>query len=101
MTITEFLEARIAEDEAAVTRRGPYPHSWHGTDAAGSYKPGCPDCMGVASKARVLAECTAKRKLLSILEHGTEVWDGERWVSPLKVMAAVYADHSEYRQEWA
>jgi len=51
--------------------------------------------------ARVLAECTAKRKLLSILENGPEVFDGERWVSPLKVMAAVYADHSEYRQEWA
>jgi hypothetical protein len=64
MTIVEFLEARIAEDEAAIDRRGPYPHSWHGTDIAGSYSPQCPDCLGVQGRARVLAECAAKRAII-------------------------------------
>ena len=71
MTITEFLLARIAEDEAVLERRGAFPHSTHGLDAAGAYNPRCPDCLGLPGKARVLAECKAKRAILA--EHRPEV----------------------------
>ena len=114
MTITEFLEARIAEDEAAIDRRGSYPHSWHGTDVAGSYNPQCPDCIGVAGRERVLAECAAKRFILTMHQTyarvaaertGIQAFGAEcgREVTGdvLKPLAAVYASHPDYRQEWA
>ena len=66
MTITEFLLARIAEDEAVLERRGAFPHSTHGTDEVGAYNPRCPDCLGLPGKARVLAECKAKRTIIEL-----------------------------------
>lgn len=111
-TITEFLEARIAEDEAAVQRRGgSYQHSWHGYDIAGTYNPGCPDCLGLVGTERVLAECAAKRAIIELADHAlaTEV---ERRDAPalgaglmhsdvICRLAAVYKDHPDYREEWA
>lgn len=84
MTITEFLEARIAEDEARAT----YVHEYG-------------DTGGLFSTARVLAEGVAKRQLIAMFGYGQEVWDGTRWVGPLAVLAAVYSGHPDYRQEWA
>ena len=75
MTITEFLLARIAEDEAVLERRGAFPHSTHGTDEVGAYNPRCPDCLGLPGKARVLAECKAKRTII-------ELHKGEQWTIP-------------------
>jgi hypothetical protein len=101
MTITEFLLARIAEDEAVLERRGAFPHSTHSMDEVGAYNPRCPDCLGLPGKARVLAECKAKRALIAILTPGQEIWDGTRWAGPLDIMAAVYKDHPNYDPEWA
>lgn len=119
MTITEFLEARIAEDEATLERRGPFPHSVHGRDEVGAYDPRCPDCLGLPGKARVLAECKAKR---AIIEQAKEAdseteyaiqescisqaeTDRARATAPGKLirvaLAAVYVDHPDYQQEWA
>ena len=126
MTITEFLEARIAEDAAALERTSWYPHSTHGQDAIGTYRADCPDCLGVPSRARVLAECKAKRRILDLYEFHRENRDARR--SPLaraaederatqerrtqeararvaedalRALASVYADHPDYQQEWA
>jgi len=71
-TVTEFLEARIADDEAASERRGSHPHSMHGTDIVGTYNPGCPDCLGVQGKARALAERVAKRAIISSYVNAVE-----------------------------
>jgi hypothetical protein len=103
MTITEFLEARIAEDETEANVM------------LGSYARG-----GEVSKRRwirMLAECEAKR---GIIERAIEIhdmvegeWGGGHEVSKegwqddnpgtdvVRVMAAVYKDHPDYQQEWA
>ena len=115
MTITEFLLARIAEDEWAaqeaiteIERIAWTPGMAPSTTALGGLW--CdPDGMGVhvaAQPGRVLAECQAKR---AIVEYRA----GIRWPSDeahdavrnerdrtLRLLAAVYADHPDYRQEW-
>jgi hypothetical protein len=99
MTITEFLEARITEDEAAAN-----------------------DLMGEREGDRVLAECAAKRAIIA--EHGEQEvasLDRATWGQPfivcrvcaigarqvvapcptLRALAAVYADHPDYDPAWA
>lgn len=104
MTITEFLLARIEEDEEAARAaqgEGAYPH--YADTAAG-------ECVEMAKSEgcseegyrylrrwlpeRVLAECAAKRRIAE--------WDAEQYVaySPIKYLASVYASHPDYRDEW-
>jgi hypothetical protein len=87
MTITEFLEARIAEDEA----RARYP-----------YLASSPDPL--FSPARILAECAAKREVMRWWTDGLIGYavaeDGEM-TNPLLPLAAVYKDHPDYSPEWA
>jgi hypothetical protein len=86
MNITEFLEARIAEDEA----RARYP-----------YLASSPDPL--FSPARILAECAAKRAIVGWWTEGVIGYvrvNGEL-TNPLLPLAAVYANHPDYRQEWA
>lgn len=105
MTIAEFLLARIAEDETAGqnTAGDRMPagawdgfYTWVGRGGARG--------IGVISQ-RVLAECEAKRRIIA--EH-----DGAhhcvRHIDPddnvdcdtIRSLAAVYADHPDYREEW-
>ncbi|MDQ0619393.1 DUF6221 family protein [Arthrobacter globiformis] len=57
--------------------------------------------------ARVLAECAAKREILDecadVLSHGGWEYSDtpDLAQSILGSLAAVYADHPEYQQEWA
>ncbi|AYN58108.1 hypothetical protein PBI_JUDY_38 [Arthrobacter phage Judy] len=115
-SIMEFLEARIGEDEATLERTGPFPHSTHSWDVVGTYRPDCPDCIGVPSRERVLAECAAKRAIIAEHAGFVEAIDAlsaalpgdlnqdpdAPWrTSTLRHIAAVYKDHPDYRQEWA
>ncbi|GAA4075704.1 DUF6221 family protein [Nocardioides kongjuensis] len=90
MTITEFLLARIAEDEAG--------------------------SIGTHWSRRARAECEAKRSILEEIEARRSmipkhvVGDGDEhdeviveWAEStvLASLAAVYADHQDYREEWA
>lgn len=110
MTITEFLLARIAEDEAAVPYR---PAPTVGDDvlaqideAQHGYRALKPGVLTVTT-ARVLAECEAKRR---IVEGHAETWDLGRedylegvWRSEdhtIRVLASVYADHPDFQDEW-
>jgi len=92
LTITEFLEARIAEDEQQAEScryLGWFPGKKYG--------------VTTVSHARVLAECAAKRAIIQWWINGVigyvEV-DGEL-TNPLLPLAAVYKDHPDYREEWA
>jgi hypothetical protein len=85
MTIVEFLNARITEDEVAATLR-----ESHKTDcetipnwAGYSYPCRC----GVPE--RMAAECTAKRAIVA--EGSDEV---------IKHLAAIYSDHPDYQRVW-
>ena len=87
MNITEFLEARIAEDEARAgsgwARLG--DTRWE-TDNYG---------RNFLTPSAVLAECKAKRALLDIDFLTSEQFDNHR------ALASAYKDHPDYRQEWA
>ncbi len=128
MTITEFLEARIAEDEETAMRAD--SGRWLPEDKGISfefYGDEFPDSEAQArlvadtkanqnhiaqwDPARVLAECAAKRAIIALADD-VEYMDGRitsEWGGPndgtaddiLKALAAVYKDHPDYRQEWA
>lgn len=87
MTLTEFLLARIAEDEAIA--RATTAHIAHWDPARG-----------------ILATCTAKRRLLAL--HGHVSRDGygpsgrcDDYPCPtLQLLAMPYADHPDYDPSW-
>lgn len=86
MTITEFLLARIAEKYEEAVRMA-----------------GSPFLAQQVGSARVLAECKAMREIV----EWWAPWDGEvydGWTDAanvvLPILASVYADHPDYREEW-
>lgn len=97
LNITEFLEARIAEDED----RARYIQEYG--DTGGMFRP-----------ARILAECAAKRAIIDMHQtYATDVTESvgiaqigarcgqEATHGALKSLAAVYSAHPDYQQEWA
>lgn len=95
LSLTDFLLARIAEDEE-LAREAVDPHL-----SGGGY--------GLVLGTRVLAECAAKRRIVEL--HGGEhvCWqpdypvDGDFgetncWgdCATMRYLAAVYADHPDY-----
>lgn len=105
LTLTEFLLARIGEDEA-VARRVAVETAYPPPKPIG----GIPR-LGIVgySTARVLAECEAKRRIVEAHPSrfgGCETChelDGPDAYAPcatLRALAAVYAQHPDYRSEW-
>jgi hypothetical protein len=116
MTLTDFLLARIAEDEEVARRVGESWFRYFGQvyviEGAGEGHPAwqahrgddrCQvrteadgDHIARHDPARVLAECEAKRRIAT----GD---DGRIQVSGylLGVLALPYADHPDYREEWS
>lgn len=113
LTITEFLLARIAEDEASV-------EDWTEAGSWGLAEPGrmWVDTMGrpiYAPRARVLAECKAKRAIIDMWsiqmsepmfeDDGPPVPLGgqgpETYYETLCILASVYADHPDFDPAWA
>lgn len=121
MTITEFLMARIAEDEALATsvRSAQLKDVADGLYKAESVEPslalwssdgnfGQPALY--ADPARTLAECEAKRVIVTVAyelesfdfsNDGSYAHVARHQNAILRVLAAVYADHPDYQQEWA
>lgn len=95
MTLTEFLLARIAEDEAYAHE----PSGWN------EYDPGDP-----INPARILAECEAKRQIIARHIAAGRVFraaPGEGNGAGMYVMIKVcqmltlpYADHPDFEEEW-
>ena len=99
MHITEFLEARIADDEA---RAGLIAD----TSSTQNH-------MAQWDSARVLAECAAKRTILALhsglaytdedprfpIEPPTCLCKGHPCLT-LRALATIYADHPDYLKEW-
>lgn len=110
-TLDEFLLARIAEDKRIATDAATATGSEEWTEAAEHVRRHDP--------ARVLAECTAKRRLvlacrdvrpdrafLGARPEGladfplTPADQHQLAALTLALLALPYADHPEYRQEW-
>lgn len=116
MNITEFLLARIAEDEqmAGMLRDGPVAIYDDGNliaiDAEDVWSDGeqrVPNRhMGywvMNPAARALAECKAKRLMIEDCEQIDRDGDGEVWFDMqalLVHMSRPYLDHPDYREEW-
>lgn len=127
LTLTEFLLARIADDEAVAERLrfknegdpwGWQPHAYRLET--------CDKRRVDYTPARVVAECDAKRRILDALEDerqrkdiynrdfdlGLLTTDGDlrariscnaRWAGlevAVRALVTVYVDHPDYRAEW-
>lgn len=129
-TLTEFLLARIAEDEAAArgASPGPWSHSHEGLQGGEvirsaddlrvtrvyqtgwpDYLPACENAAHIARHhpARILADCKAKRAAvrecaddLGQREGGLKGRVGRATWDVLTHLAVPYADHPDYRDEW-
>lgn len=112
MSITEFLLARIAEDEAVAVAAEPH-EEWISVGKIEDSGMGTADGEHVArwSPARVLAECEAKRRIVE-LHSGDAEWCG--WTQggdgthadmgddcdTLLALAQPYADHPDFDPAW-
>jgi hypothetical protein len=93
MNITEFLEARIAEDEAKAKARLENTQDGHDINTHAD---------------RVLAEVVAKRSIIADRKRLDRSAGMDDWYSgysdanydAVRALATVYADHPDYRQEW-
>ena len=118
MTLTEFLLARIAEDEAvaaaAVSRRDGVD-KWEAVGSGTVVGPGydkvkhvmLPSSEDGAARhiarhdpARVLAECEAKRRIVELNATKPGRKTTFRRLLTLQTLALPCADHPDYRQEW-
>jgi hypothetical protein len=126
MTLTEFLLARIAEDEVVTRAAWSRPWTYGNIESIAGGSLYDPDVM-IASihwdnestlpirrpiyeqeadangthmarfdPARELAECEAKRMLLWLSEHGC----GGDYERVQRALALPYADHPDYLPEW-
>lgn len=100
MTLTEFLLARIAEDEAAAKTAalGLGELAAFGIEVMGTK---------VYVPTRVLAECEAKRRIVELHKadevglhvcHDALANDIE--CGELSALASIYADHRDFQEEW-
>jgi hypothetical protein len=143
MTLTEFLLARIDEDEAEIgppfgrdEKAGPNGIGWAEVRAISE--------VLMSGQARALAECEAKRRIVALhaitwqrdrewtylnggdgphmerfddwavcsscgqvsftegkwVEFGTDVPHTDAACPTIRTLAAIYADHPDYREEW-
>lgn len=96
-TIADFLLAQIAAAEAVARRIA----------AVGS-------CDPAYDPARVLAQCEAHRRIVELLTTlderravvgvGVDRWLDGQWAvahAAATALAAIWADHDDYREEWA
>jgi hypothetical protein len=119
MSIVEFLEARIAEDELAAHAAIEISADWqahydyrdvkdlegHFVVQADSHQPTIEQAAHIArqSPARALRECEAKRSIIAdyLRRDAFGELAGRRAVEDaLRAIAAVYSDHPDYAGAW-
>jgi len=85
VTLTEFLLARIAEDEAGAERA---------------------EFIADFNQARILDECEAKRRIVEECVDGLRYdidcgeGHGTSFENILQILALPYIDHPDFRDEW-
>ena len=92
MTLTDFLLARIAEDESAATEWG----------VKGERARAARLCAETQAKRRLLNEYRARDEDVALM-LGPDSRRQRQWAGlhlATKVLAAIYSDHPDYRDEW-
>lgn len=117
MTLTDFLLARIQEDDEAARSIASAPPVYeHFGDTAieaaanlavseGAWDETGAFLQRFADPARVLAELEAKRRIVEAVTTGPMAVVGAGEPSPwslkmLGILALPYSDHPDYQQEW-
>ena len=111
MTITEFLEALIAEDEALANASiaNYTPDEWDNPSRWANHYAADVEFWDAHTPYRVLAECAAKRAIIeyhSMLLEQSEHSDVAGYHATgmriaIRKLAAVYASHPGYQEDWA
>jgi hypothetical protein len=83
LTVTEFVEARIAEDEANI----------EGDWAAGD---GGLHIISTPMHDRMVAQCAAMREVVGFAKHLPSVYAR----SVIEPLASIWSDHPSWREEW-
>ena len=100
ITLTEFLLARIGEDEAvarAVIAKAA-PDEWENPTSWGNFYSEEVAFWDRATPARILAECAAKK---AIILGAKPFVCADMHDESLRALATVYADHHDYQPAWA
>ena len=108
MDIRDFLLARIAEEET---------YAYHALGLLGMENPwwtgvALKSCFPDLSRAdalhieqhsprRVMADCAARRAIVEAFDPDMPDLDPYVGRDVVAILAAVYADHPDYQQEWA
>lgn len=100
MELTEFLLARIAEDEAWLAV--PTTKRMVARRVVELPMTRLPDYVR-RDRDRWAAECDAKRRIVAVIEaHREGEWEGDPiHANLLKVMASIYSDHPDFDPAWA
>lgn len=103
--IIEFLEARLAEDEAAAGELAALEAA-EAEREAGAAGPALTRTgleVSPFTPARVLSECAAKRKILANVPLVTDISSQMGGTSDyvLMCLASVYSWHPDYEEGWA
>ena len=100
-TLTEFLLARIAEDEAAALQAVGHESRvyWDTAVHAGDIRALSVEHYSRHDPDRVLAECEAKRRIVSLL-GALHVQMPASVEVGLSALALPYADHPEFDEAW-
>lgn len=97
--LTDFLLARIGEDETRAS-------GWSDDGPWGEHSPGLmwmdPDGHPIyAPRARVLADCVTKRRIVQLLEDDLmSLQRRPKAEHILWLLALPYIDHPNHREEW-
>jgi len=109
MTLTEFLEARIAEDEevargAVDEQQGGHWHEPGDDMPMFGFSVALPltfaEHAARHDPARVLAECEAKRRIVASVERALRLGTNGLGPSVLRLLALPHADHADYDESW-
>jgi hypothetical protein len=110
MTLTEFLTARLDEDEAWARIHGPvipwgvgsgpfkaHINTYAGNRVAEARNNNYARHIARHDPARVLAEVAAKRAIVNMDEDDRY---SDAYVVAIRALAAAYADHPDYDEAW-
>lgn len=93
MTITDFLLARIADDTALA-------RSLQAQAVTDHIDPEDPRLPHLTLAARVLAECEAKRRIVSLYDESTAAHEAIARLPIIRLLALPYANHPDYDPVW-